>query len=207
MPPVPRSDISSKHLKYYRDDYLVLNNYTSFTQMLSLLYIYLSLQYFLNMFFIPWHLRFSQQITQHQHGNCRILADGTRIWHLECCHCITSILGRRPRPSHPRHSFWMHLQPFLLDFNQPHPTPVIWRSFIWMFRSCPKCSFYTTAITGRWRLWEWFQQRLTNTLMQHAMHTPCIQNGTCIFQPCTQHTPQTSYTSQWSYSVPLPILQ
>ena len=42
VPPPQRSDISSKHLKYYRDDYLVLNNYTSFTQMLSLIYIYVT---------------------------------------------------------------------------------------------------------------------------------------------------------------------
>ena len=43
MPPSQRSDVSSKHLKYYQDDNLVLNNYTSFTQMLSLLYIYICL--------------------------------------------------------------------------------------------------------------------------------------------------------------------
>ena len=42
VPPPQRSDVSSKHLKYYRDDYLVLNNYTSFTQMLSLTYIYIT---------------------------------------------------------------------------------------------------------------------------------------------------------------------
>ena len=41
VPPFQRSDISSKHLKYYQDDYLVLNNYTSFTHMLSPLYIYI----------------------------------------------------------------------------------------------------------------------------------------------------------------------
>ena len=45
-PPSQRSDISSKHLKYYQVDYLVPNNYTSFTQMLSLLYIYMSLPSF-----------------------------------------------------------------------------------------------------------------------------------------------------------------
>ena len=181
--------------------------------MLSLLYIYLSLQYFPNMFFIPKYLRIFQHLTQYQHGNCRILANGMRIWHLECHHCITSILGRRPRPSHPRCSLWKCLQPFLLDFNQPHPIPVIWRNFIWMFRSCIKCSFYTTAIAGRWRLWEWFQWRCTNTLMQNAMHTPCIQLRTCIFQPCSQHSMQTSHINQWSYtlsyqtSVPPSILQ
>ena len=151
------------------------------------------------MFLIPHHLRIFQHIEQYQHGNCRILADGMRIWHLEHCHCIPPILDRRPWSSYPRHSFWMCLQPFLLDFNQPHPMPVIWRNFIWMFRSCIKCSLYTTAIAGRWRLWKWFKQRLTNTIAKDSSHIPCIQHWTCIFQPCTQHTPQTSHISQWSY--------
>ena len=39
VPPSQRSDISSKQLKYYQDDYLVFHHYTSFTQMLSLSYI------------------------------------------------------------------------------------------------------------------------------------------------------------------------
>ena len=41
MPLFQRSDISSKHLKYYQDDYLVINHYTLFTQMLSLIYMLL----------------------------------------------------------------------------------------------------------------------------------------------------------------------
>ena len=44
-PPFQRSDISSKHLNYYQDDYLVPHHYTSFTQMLSL-YIYMPLTSF-----------------------------------------------------------------------------------------------------------------------------------------------------------------
>ena len=36
---------------------------------------------------------------------------------------------------------------------------------------------------------------------KHCMHTPCIQLGTCIFQPCTQHSMQTSHISQWSYTL------
>ena len=39
-PPPQGSNIPSKHLKYYWNDYLVLTNYTPFTQMLSLTYIY-----------------------------------------------------------------------------------------------------------------------------------------------------------------------
>ena len=45
MPPFQKSDISSKHLKYYQDDYPVLNNYTSFTEMLSPLYIYVTAKF------------------------------------------------------------------------------------------------------------------------------------------------------------------
>ena len=160
------------------------------------IYIYWSLQYFPNMLFISQHLRIFQHLTQYHHGNCRILADGMRIWHLECHHCITAILDRRSWPSQPRCCFWKCLQPFLLDFNQPHPIPFIWRNFIWMFRSCIKCSFYTTALTGRRWLWEWFQWGLTNALMQNTVHTSCIQHGTCIFQPCTQYTPPSSFNSQ-----------
>ena len=74
-------------------------------------------------------LEFFQHLTWYQHGTCRILADGTRIWHLEHCRCITSVLDRRPWPIHLRGNFWMSLQPFLLDFNKPHPTPVIWWNF------------------------------------------------------------------------------
>ena len=153
------------------------------------------------MFFIPQHLRFFQHLTQYQHGNCRILADGMRIWHLECSHCFTSVLGRRPQPSHLRQSFWMYLLPFLLDSNQQHLMPVVWRNFIWMLHSCIECSFYTAVIAGRWRLWKWFQWRCTNTLMQNAMHTPCIQLRTCFFQPCTQHSMLTTHISQWSYTL------
>ena len=165
------------------------------------------------MFLIPQHLRIFQHIEQHQHGGHRILDDGTRIWYLECCYCITPVLDRRPRPSYPRHSFWMCLQPFLLDFNQPHPMPPVWQSIIWMFHSRTKFSFHPAAVFSRWRLWEWFQWRLTNTFTQNAMYTPCIQHRTCILQPCTHHSMQTSHNSQQSYgdtyqtSAPPSILQ
>ena len=120
-------------LVYSRDPNLPLhqflepmfNHYTSFIQMLLLSYIYMSLTSFPNIFLIPRHLRIFQNINQHQHGDCRILADGMKIWHLECHFCFTSVLGRRPRPDHPRCSLRTCLQPLLLDFNQPHSTPLI----------------------------------------------------------------------------------
>ena len=128
------------------------------------LYIYVT-DKFTTMFLIPWQLRIFQNIHHHQHGNCRILANGMRIWHLECHYHLTSVLGRRPQPSHPRHSLRMCLHHLLLDTHQPHPTTAIWRSFIWMFCSCIKCSLYPAVVFSRWRLWEWFQQWLTNTFM------------------------------------------
>ena len=166
------------------------------------------------MFLIPWHLRIFQHIEQYQHGDCRILADGMRIWHLECHYCITPVLDRRPWPSYPSHSFRACLHSFLLDSNQPHPMPVIWRSFIWMFCSCIKCSFYTAAITGRWRLWEWFQWRLTNTLTAGSLHTPCVQYGACIFWPRLLYTTSTTWPASPQHpvissqtSLPTSILQ
>ena len=54
-------------------------------------YIYMLLTNFATMFLIPWQLRIFQNIHHCQHGNCRILANGTRIWHLECRYHLTSI--------------------------------------------------------------------------------------------------------------------
>ena len=122
VPPSQRSDISSKQLKYYQDDYLVFPHYASFTQMLSKIYV---TDKFTTMFLILQQLRIFQNIHHHQHGNCRILADGMRIWHLECNYCLTSVMGRRPQPHHPRHSLRTCLHHLLLDTHQPHPTTAI----------------------------------------------------------------------------------
>ena len=69
------------------------------------------------------------------------------------------------------------------------------------FRSCIKCSFYTTAIAGRWRLWEWFQQRLTNTLMAGPLHTPCVQYGACIFRPHLLYSTSTTWPASLRHPV------
>ena len=45
------------------------------------------------MFLIPLLLRVFQKFHYNYHGDCRILADGTQVWHLECCYCFTSILA------------------------------------------------------------------------------------------------------------------
>ena len=177
-------------------------------------YIYMSLPSFPCMFLIPWHLRIFQHIHHHQHGDSRILADGTRIWQCKCRYCITPVLGRRPQPSYPRHSFWTCLQPFLLDFNQPHPMSIIWWSFIWTFHSRIEFSFHPAVVFSRWRLWEWFQWELTDTLTYSDMYTPYVQYGTCILWPCAHYTmPSSGYyllrhtTFPTQTSAPLPILQ
>ena len=168
--------ITQAAMHHHFRDQMYLQNTWNITKMITLFsiiihhscrcfhyYIYMSLTSFPNMFLMPWHLRVFQNIHHHQHGDCRILANGMQIWHLEHRYHLTSVLGRRPRPNHPRHSFRTCLHPLLLDFNQPHPMPVIWRSFIWTFCSCIKFSFHSAVVFSRWRLWEWFQWGLTNT--------------------------------------------
>ena len=49
-------------------------------------------------------IRVFQKFCHHYHGDCRILADGTGIFNLECRFCFTTILGRRPQSNYPWHS-------------------------------------------------------------------------------------------------------
>ena len=67
-------------------------------------------------------IRVLQKLQHHYHGDCRILANGTRIFHLECCYCFTTVLDRRSQSSYPWHSHRMHLHYLLLDIHQPHTT-------------------------------------------------------------------------------------
>ena len=118
---------------------------------------------------------FSRKFHNNHHGDCRILADGTWIHHMECCYCLTSILERIPRPNYPRHSLRMHLNHLLLDIHQPHTTSTIWRCFIWTFCHCIKCSFYPAVIISRWGLWEWFWHYWpTHSLKENPPHTPHV---------------------------------
>ena len=66
-------------------------------------YIY-SLQDFLRHVINTATIRVLQKFHYNYHGDCRILADGMQICHLECHYHLTSILGRRPRSNYPRHS-------------------------------------------------------------------------------------------------------
>ena len=117
--------------------------------MLSKLYIFLT-KNFTNMFLIPLLIRVFQKFHYNYHGDCRILANGTWIWHLECHYHLTSILGRRSWPDYPRPSLRMCLHHLLLDTHQPCTTSTIWRCFIWMFCHCIKCSIYPAVIISRW---------------------------------------------------------
>ena len=211
---------------HFRDQ-MYLQNTWNITKMITLFsiiihhshrcfqyYIYMLLTSFSNMFLIPWHLRIFQHIHHHQHGDCRLLSNGMSIWHLECCHCLTSVLGRRPQPDHPRHSFRACLHPLLLDKQQPHLMPTTWGHPVWMFCHYTKHSFHTAAIISRWMLWECIRlHRPTYPIKEDTLHTPCPELRTCVFWPNTHHTTQTSHNIQQSSthtyqtSVPPPILQ
>ena len=129
-PPSQRSDISSKLWKYYQVDYLVPNNYTSFTQMLSLLYIYVTAK-FPNMFLIPQHLRIFQHIDQHQHGDHRILANAWEygIWNAT----IASL------------QFWTEdLDPVTLGIA----SECVYTHFFWTSTSHTQCQLSEEALFG-----------------------------------------------------------
>ena len=124
---------------------------------------------------IPLPLEFLQKFHHHYHGDCRILADGMRICHLECHYHLTSILGRRPQSNYPWHSLRMHLHHLLLDTYQSHTASTIWRCFIWMFCHCIKCSIHPAVIISRWGLQEWFWHCWpTHSLKENPSHTPRV---------------------------------
>ena len=120
-------------------------------------------------------LDFSRHFQYYHHGNCRLLADGMQMHHLECCYCFTTIWGQRPQSHHPWHSLRTHLHNLLLDTYQPHAMPTIWRCLIWTFCYCTECSIHPTVIICRWWLWKWFWHCwFTNSFMENSSHTPCL---------------------------------
>ena len=130
--------------------------YAIHTDAFKIKYIYSRQKPLPTCFLILLPIRVFQKFHYNYHGDCRILADGTWIWYLECRYCLTSILGRRSRPNYPSHSLRTCLHHLLLDTHQPHTMSTIWRCFIWMFCHCIKCSIYPAVIISRWRLREWF---------------------------------------------------
>ena len=107
MPHIQRQDVSSNR-KYITMMITLFSLIIFHSHRCFQTYIY-SLQNFLRHVINTATIRVLQKFHYNYHGDCRILADGTQICHLECCYCLTSILGRRPRSDYPRHSLRMHV--------------------------------------------------------------------------------------------------
>ena len=130
-----------------------------------------SLQNFSDILLIPLPLVL-QKFHHHYHGDCRLLANGMQICHLECHYHFTTILGRGPWSDYPWHWLRMCLHHLLLDTYQSHTTPTIWRCFIWTLCYCTKCSIHPTVIISRWGLWEWFWHCWpTHSFKENPSHT------------------------------------
>ena len=84
-----------------------------------------SLQNFFRHIINTASIRVLQNFHHHYHGDCRILANGMRIFNLECHYCFTTVLDRRSQPSYPQHSHRMHLHYLLLDIHQSHTMPTV----------------------------------------------------------------------------------
>ena len=51
-------------------------------------------------------IRLLQNFHCYYYGYCRLMADGMRIFHMECRYCFITVLDRGPRPSHPWYSLF-----------------------------------------------------------------------------------------------------
>ena len=149
-------------------------------------------------------IRLLQKVHHYYHRDCRLLADGMRIFHLECCYCFITVLDWRSQSSYPQYSHRMHLHYLLLDIHQSHTIPTVWRNIIWMFCYSSECYFHPTIIASRWRLWEWFWHHwFTNSITENPLHTPHLQHGTCLFQTSEPYTSQYSnHHTSWYASNP-----
>ena len=158
---------------HFHDDYLILSHYIPFMQMLSNQYIFPTK--FFRHIINTATVRVLQKFHHHYHGDCRILANGMQIHHLEChCH-FTTILGRRPWSNYPWHCLRMCLHHLLLDTYQSHTMPTILRCFIWMLCYCTKHSIHPTVIISRWGLREWFWHCWPiHSFKENPSHTPCV---------------------------------
>ena len=134
-----------------------------------------SLQIFFRHIINTATIRVLQKFHHHYHGDCRVLADGMQIHHLECCYHFTTILGRGPWLNYPWHCLQTPLHHLLLDTYQSHTTPPIWRCFIWMLCYCTKCSIHSPVIISRLGLREWFWHCWpTHSFKENPLHTPRV---------------------------------
>ena len=142
-------------------------------------------------------IRLLQNFHCYYYGYCRLLANGMRMFHLECHYCLITVLDRGHWPSHPWYSHRMCLHHILLNIYKSNTMPAVWWNIIWMFRHSTQCSLHPTTVASRWRLPEWFWYHLlTHSTMQDSLHSPHFQHGTCLIQPSSHHTLQ--YTTNSS---------
>ena len=125
VPPIPRSNVSSRHLQYYPNSHLVLNNYTSFAQMLSF-YIYIC-PYLISPTCSSYHdtLEFSSTLHHINMETAEYWLMARGIWHLgmpPLLHCssgqktltqspleklpnVSTIISFGPQPATPYASY------------------------------------------------------------------------------------------------------
>ena len=100
--------------------------------MLSTLYVYI-FPTNLNISLMLPTIRLLQNFYHYYHRDCRLLADGMRIFHLECCYCFITVLDRGPRLSHPWHSLRMCLYHILLHLYSSNTMPAVWWNIVLTF--------------------------------------------------------------------------
>ena len=171
-----------------------------FTRMPSHQYI-LPTKFYISLILQP--LDFSRNFQHYHHGNCRLLANGTckyAIWNA----AITSL------------QFWAEdLNPVTLGIT----SECIYTTFFWTPTSHMLCQLSEDVLFGCFviALNAAFTQQLsladegyesgsdTNDLpmplQENSSHTPHIQHGPCLLQPCEHYTLQYShhYTLQYSH--------
>ena len=70
-------------------------------------------------------IRLLQNFYHYYYGCCRLLANGMRIFHLECHYCFITVLDRGPQPSHPWYSHRTCLHHILLHIYKSNTMPAV----------------------------------------------------------------------------------
>ena len=97
--------------------HLILPHHMPFTQMPSTQYILpTKFENAINTTII----RLLQIFYHYYYGYCRLLANGMRIFHLECHYCFITVLDRGPQPHHPWYSHRMCLHYIFLHIYKSH---------------------------------------------------------------------------------------
>ena len=134
------------------------------------------------------------QPTQHRH--CWLLANGMRIFHLECCNSLTRFLDSWLRSPHPWQSYRTCLHHILLYTIQPCTMTAIWWCFIWMLCDSLKCSLHPAASLSRWGIQKWYRPHWsTNTTTTDAMDSSHFHPGTCFLPSRSSYPTECSKNS------------